>query len=107
MLFSITIVVLAAFRSCKGSPSFIEKHSQNNYIPKVYNAWYGPQVVAPDSPYVAVAGVDKLYFIDTGFDSGTAEHIKNQIESATMPGQTYVFIDHIAATAELRDSITN
>ncbi|KAJ5136314.1 hypothetical protein N7448_004868, partial [Penicillium atrosanguineum] len=38
-----------------------------------------------DTPYVAAARPDKLYFIDTRFDAETAKHVKEQIERATVP----------------------
>ncbi|KAJ5780616.1 hypothetical protein N7457_005776 [Penicillium paradoxum] len=64
-------------------------------------------VAAPDTPYVAAAGPDKLYFIDTRFDTGTAKHIKEQIEKATIPNpEEYVAIDEVSATAELKNSVS-
>ncbi|KAJ5592536.1 hypothetical protein N7537_009440 [Penicillium hordei] len=78
-----------------------------SYVPAVIKTGHGLQVVAPDTPYVAAAGPDKLYFIDTRFDSKTAKHVKEQIEKATIPNpEEYIAIDEISATAELKNSVT-
>lgn len=76
-------------------------------MPTVIETAYGLQVVAPDTPYVAAAGPNKLYFIDTRFDAETAKHVKEQIEKATIPKpEEYIAIDEISATAELKNSVT-
>ncbi|GAB1191832.1 hypothetical protein APSETT444_001015 [Aspergillus pseudonomiae] len=99
-------MLLNPFRPCEGSPTFQEEY-RGSYVPKVIDTGYGLQVVAPDTPYVAAAGPDKLYFIDTRFDPETANHIKTQIEKATVPNpEDYVAIDEILATAEIKNSVT-
>ncbi|KAB8211401.1 hypothetical protein BDV34DRAFT_219997 [Aspergillus parasiticus] len=99
-------MLLNPFRPCEGSPTFQEEY-RGNYVPKVIDTGYGLQVVAPDTPYVAAAGPNKLYFIDTRFDPETAKHVKEQIEKATVPNpEEYVAIDEISATAELKNSVT-
>jgi hypothetical protein len=99
-------MLLNPFRPCEGSPTFQEEY-RGNYVPKVIETEYGLQVVAPDTPYVAAAGQDKLYFIDTRFDTETAKHIKEQIEKATVTNmEEYIAIDEISATAELKNSVT-
>ncbi|KAF3392707.1 hypothetical protein F1880_008864 [Penicillium rolfsii] len=82
---------LNSFRPFEGPPTFQEEY-RGSYIPKVIETAYGLQVVAPDTPYVAAAGPNKLYFIDTRFDAETAK--------------SYIAIDEISATAELKNSIT-
>lgn len=99
-------MLLNPFRPCEGSPTFQEEY-RGNYVPKVIETEYGLQVVAPATPYVAAAGQDKLYFIDTRFDTETAKHIKEQIEKATVTNmEEYIAIDEISATAELKNSVT-
>ncbi|KAJ5960353.1 uncharacterized protein N7479_007503 [Penicillium vulpinum] len=99
-------MLLNPFRPCEGSPTFQEEY-RGNYVPKVIETGHGLQVAAPDTPYVAAAGPDKLYFIDTRFDIETAKHIKEQIEKATIPNpEEYVAIDEVLATAELKNSVT-
>ncbi|GMF69668.1 unnamed protein product [Aspergillus oryzae] len=89
-----------------GSPTFQEEY-RGSYVPKVIDTGYGLQVVAPDTPYVAAAGPNKLYFIDTQFDPETVKHVKEQIEKATVPNpEEYVAIDDVSATAELKNSVT-
>jgi hypothetical protein len=107
MLFLLLITMLLnPFRPCEGSPTFEEEY-RGNYVPKVIETTYGLQVVAPDTPYVAAAGTNKLYFIDTRFDAETAQHIKQQIEKATVPNpEEYIAIDEVSATAELKNSVT-
>ncbi|KAJ5668343.1 uncharacterized protein N7477_006913 [Penicillium maclennaniae] len=98
-------MLLSPFRPCEGSPTFQEEY-WGDYVPNVIETPFGRQVVAPDTPYVAAAGPDKLYFIDTRFDTETAKHIREQIEKATVPNpDEYVAIDEVLATAELRNSI--
>ncbi|GIJ92629.1 hypothetical protein Asppvi_001907 [Aspergillus pseudoviridinutans] len=99
-------MLLNPFQPCEGSPTFQEEH-RGSYVPKVIKTGYGLQVVAPDTPYMAAAGPDKLNFIDTRFDPETAKHVKEQIEKATVPNpEEYVAIDEISATAELKNSVT-
>ncbi|KAJ5307365.1 hypothetical protein N7476_008021 [Penicillium atrosanguineum] len=99
-------MLLNPFRPCEGSPTFQEEY-RGNYVPTVIKTGNGLQVVAPDTPYVAAAGPDKLYFIDTRFDAETAKHVKEQIERATVPKpEEYIAIDEISATAELKNSVT-
>ncbi|KAJ1709389.1 hypothetical protein CA14_002063 [Aspergillus flavus] len=89
-----------------GSPTFQEEY-RGSYVPKVIDTGYGLQVVAPDTPYVAAAGPNKLYFIDTRFDPETVKHVKEQIEKATVPNpEEYVAIDDVSATVELKNSVT-
>ncbi|EED15288.1 conserved hypothetical protein [Talaromyces stipitatus ATCC 10500] len=90
--------------SCEGPPTFQEEY-RTNYMPKVIKTWYGLQVLAPDTPYVAVAGSDKLYFIDTRLDTETAKHVKQNIEMATIPREDgYISIDEIEVTAEVKNT---
>ncbi|KAH7116483.1 hypothetical protein B0J13DRAFT_653357 [Dactylonectria estremocensis] len=86
-------LLLNPFRPCRGSPTFQEEY-RGNYVPQVIDTWYGFQVVAPDTPYVAAAGANQLYFIDT---------------RATVPGEPdeVISIDEISATAEVRNTLTN
>ncbi|KAF4785288.1 ankyrin repeat-containing protein [Colletotrichum scovillei] len=90
---------------CEGTPTFQEEY-RGSYVPNFIEAWHGPQIVAPDTPYVAAAGKNSLYFIDTRFEASVAEHIKAQIEWATvMVGpEEVIAIDEIEATAEVRNS---
>ncbi|WYZ36252.1 hypothetical protein EsH8_XII_000002 [Colletotrichum jinshuiense] len=100
-------MLINLFRPCEGSPIFQEEY-RVNYVPKFIDAWTGPQIVAPDTPYVAAAGRNSLYFIDTRYDPETAQHIKEQIERATITGPDDVIkIDEITATAEVRNGLTN
>ncbi|KAF7556643.1 hypothetical protein G7Z17_g1286 [Cylindrodendrum hubeiense] len=108
MLFTLLIAMLLnPFRPCEGSPTFQEEY-RDNYVPKVIDAWHGLQVVAPDTPYVAAAGQNHLYFIDTRFDPETAQHVKEQIERASVPGgpDEVINIDEISATAEVKNTLT-
>ena len=107
MFFAIFVAMLLnPFRPCEGSPTFQEEY-RGDYVPKVIETKHGLQIVAPDTPYVAAAGQDKLYFIDTRFDAKIARHIKEQIERATVPHpDEYISIDEISATAELKNSLT-
>ncbi|KAK2026640.1 hypothetical protein LX32DRAFT_641661 [Colletotrichum zoysiae] len=101
-------MLLGLSRACEGSPTYQEEY-RVNYVPKFVESWHGPQIVAPYTPYVAAAGQDQLYFIDTRFDPETATHIKKQIEWATIPigPQNVIKIDEISATAEVRNTLTN
>ncbi|KAJ6112020.1 hypothetical protein N7523_008081 [Penicillium sp. IBT 18751x] len=99
-------MLLSLFRPFQGPPTFQQEY-WGDYVPNFIETPFGRQVVAPDTPYVAAAGPDKLYFIDTRFDTETAKHIKEQIEKATVPNpDEYVAIDEVLATAELRNAIT-
>ncbi|KAH6999720.1 hypothetical protein EDB80DRAFT_725218 [Ilyonectria destructans] len=90
-------------RLCDGSPTFQEEY-RGSYVPKVIETGRGLQIVAPDTPYVAVAGRDQLYFIDTRFDPETAKHVKEQIERASVAGDDeFISIDEISATAEIKN----
>lgn len=109
MLFLLLITLLLnPFRPCEGSPTFhMQEEYRHNYVPKVVETEYGLQVVAPDTPYVAAAGQDQLYFIDTCHDTETAKHIKEQIEKASvMNPEEYISIDEISATAERKNRVT-
>lgn len=99
-------MLLNPFRPCEGSPTFQEEY-RGSYVPSVIDTGHGLQVVAPDTPYVAAAGKEKLYFIDTRFDPETAKHVKEQIEKATVPNpEEYIAIDEISATAEIKNAVT-
>ncbi|CAI7643500.1 unnamed protein product [Penicillium crustosum] len=105
-------MLLNPFRPCEGSPicegppTFQEEY-RGSYVPKVTKTRYGLQVVAPDTPYVAVAGPDKLYFIDTRLDTETAKHVKENLERASvLEEDEYIAIDEISATAEVKNSVT-
>lgn len=100
-------MLLSPFRPCQGSPTFQEEY-RGDYMPKSFQSWHGLQVVAPDTPYVAVAGTNLLYFIDTRLDTDTAKHIKQQIERAfTSEPDEYISIDIFAATAEVKNRVTS
>ncbi|OLN95762.1 hypothetical protein CCHL11_02671 [Colletotrichum chlorophyti] len=108
MIFALFIaMIINPFRPCEGSPTFQEEY-RSDYKPRFVEAWHGPQIVAPDTPYVAAAGKNKLYFIDTRFDPDTAKHIKEQIEWATTAGgpEQVISIDELSATAEVKDTAT-
>ncbi|EJP64585.1 uncharacterized protein BBA_06579 [Beauveria bassiana ARSEF 2860] len=100
------ILFLSSLFHVEGSATFQDEY-RGDYVPKFIDSGLGRQVVAPNTPYVAVSGRNSLYFIDTRHDAETAQHIKAQIEHAAMPhsGES-LFIDEIAATAELRDAAT-
>lgn len=108
MLPTLSIVVLLhLFRLPEGGPTFLEEY-RGSYVPKTIETWYGLQVIAPDTPYVARAGPNQLFFIDTQFDNETASHVKEQIEKATIPkADGYFSIDEISATVEIKNSETN
>lgn len=109
MLFVLlTIMFLNPFRPCEGSPTFKDEYRSSSFVPQVVDSWRGLQVVSPNTPYVAAAGKNHLYFLDTRFDPETAGHIKEQIERAMVPKpDEYFFIDEIAVTAELKNGVTN
>lgn len=97
-------MLLNPFRPFEGSPVYQEEYRNSSYVPTVIETSYGFQIVAPDTPYVAAAGINILYFIDTRFDKDTAQHIKNQIEKAFIPiPDGYTAIDEITATAERKN----
>jgi hypothetical protein len=100
-------MLISPFRPCEGSPTFQEEY-RGSYVPKFITTGYALQVAVPDTPYVAAAGPDRLlYFIDTRFDTETAEHVKEQIEKATVHNpEEYIAIDEVLATAELKNSVT-
>lgn len=76
-------------------------------MPTFVETELGPQIVTPDTPYVAAAGRSRLYFIDTRFDAATAQHVKEQIELATVGEKdSCIYIDDITATAESRNKAT-
>ncbi|OHE97176.1 hypothetical protein CORC01_07430 [Colletotrichum orchidophilum] len=108
MLFTLLITMLLnPFRPCEGSPTFQEEY-RGNYTPTFVDAWSGPQIVAPNTPYVAAVGRNQLYFLDTRFDPEIAKHIKEQIERATIVGpEDVIDIDEISATAKVRNAVTN
>ncbi|KAI3535883.1 hypothetical protein CABS03_07231 [Colletotrichum abscissum] len=100
-------MIFSPFRPCEGTPTFQDEY-RGTYIPNFIETWHGPQIVAPDTPYVAAAGKNSLHFIDTRFEASVAEHIKMQIERATvMVGpEEVIAIDEMEATAEVRNSLT-
>ncbi|KAF6811702.1 hypothetical protein CSOJ01_05559 [Colletotrichum sojae] len=99
-------MTLNPFRPCEGSPTYQEEY-RGNYVPKFVDAWNGPQIVAPDTPYVAAAGRNQLYFLDTRLDPETAGHIKKQIERVAVGApEEVVSIDEIEATAEVKNTAT-
>ncbi|EED14566.1 ankyrin repeat-containing protein, putative [Talaromyces stipitatus ATCC 10500] len=102
------VVLLHLFRLSEGGPTFLEEY-RGSYVPKTIETWYGLQVIAPDTPYVARAGPNELYFIDTRFDNETASHVKEQIEKAMLPKADgyYFSIDGTSATVEIKNSETN
>lgn len=99
-------MALNPFRPCEGSPQFQEEY-RGNYVPKFVDAWNGQQIVAPDTPYVAAAGRNQLYFLDTRLDPETASHVKEQIERARVGApEEVISIDEISATAEVKNTTT-
>lgn len=108
MFFTILFAMLLnPIRSVEGTPTYQEEYRIAGYVPQYYKSWRGLQVIAPNTPYVAAAGPDSLYFIDTRYDNETATHIKEQIEWAMLPNKDeHFFIDEIAATASVRKSDT-
>lgn len=104
MLFTLLIITFFdKFQICEGISTYEEEY-RGNYVPSFIDTELGSQIVAPDTPYVAASGRNRLYFIDTRYDADTAQHIKNQIERA-MVGQPdeYISIDETAATAEVKN----
>jgi hypothetical protein len=81
----VAMLLLNPFRPCKGSAIYQEEYRHRTYVPHVRETEYGLQIVAPDTPYVAASGSNRLNFIDTRHDPETAGHIKEQIERASVP----------------------
>lgn len=109
MIFGLFIAMLInPFRPCEGSPTFQEEYRKSDFKPTFVDTWHGPQIVAPDTPYVAAASHNSLYFIDTRFDPDTANHIKDQIEwtNVRVGARDVIKIDEIEATAEVRNTVT-
>lgn len=108
MLFLLFVsMILSSFRPCEGCPTYQEEYRNSSYVPTFIGTPFGFQIIAPATPYVAAAGRNSLYFIDTCFDHDSAQHIKNQIERATIPlPDEYTAIDEITATAEQRNGKT-
>lgn len=99
-------MLLNPFRPYEGSPTYQEEY-RGSYVPKAIDTWRGPQIVAPDTSYVAAAGKNHLYFIDTRFDAETARHVKEQIERAlVVKADDYIAINEFLATVEVRNSVT-
>lgn len=106
LLALLAIMGLNSLLACASSPTF-QKEYRGNYVPDFVKTEFGYQIVAPETPYVAVAGLRQLYFIDTRFRPETAAHIKEQIERASVgEGDEYTKIDEIEATAEVRSRTT-
>lgn len=80
-----TIVFLFGLGRCIADGWMYEEQYRGDYKPEVVNGELGPQIVAPDTPYVAAAGSRKLYFIDTRRTAEDAAYIKEQIEQAFVP----------------------
>ncbi|KAJ5704212.1 hypothetical protein N7493_011350 [Penicillium malachiteum] len=100
-------MLLTSFEQSEGSPTYQEEYRNDSYVPNFMETPFGYQIVAPASPYVAAAGRNHLYFIDTRYDDASAQHIKNQIERASIPiPNEYTAIDEITATAEIRNGKT-
>ncbi|CAK7202068.1 hypothetical protein SEUCBS139899_004788 [Sporothrix eucalyptigena] len=105
MFYNILFAMLLS-PAVQAAASYQEEY-RGSYMPKTYNSWRGAQVIAPDTPYVAVAGLDKLYFIDTKYDNETAAHIKEQIQWATVPNPDEIFtFDFEKATAAVQNAAT-
>lgn len=108
MIFTLVIAMLMSpLRPVEGTATYHELYSRD-YKPRFVEAWHGPQIVAPDTPYVAAVGKNQLYYIDTRFDAETAKHIKAQIEwgsTSSRPSQV-ISIDEVAATASVKDTAT-
>lgn len=104
MLFTLLLTIIVyIFQICEGKATYQEEY-RGNHVPNFINTEFGPQIVAPDTPYVAASGHNSLYFIDTRHDAETAQHIKNQIEWAMVAHpDEYISIDEIAATAEVKN----
>lgn len=95
------------FRPCEGTPTYQEEFRGNNYTPAFTDTFRGRQIIAPDTPYVAAAGQNLLYFIDTRLGAETAGHIKTQLERRFVPNEEEYFkINEFAATAEIVNAKT-
>ncbi|KAJ6031711.1 hypothetical protein N7540_002443 [Penicillium herquei] len=100
-------MLLASFQGGEGAPTYQEEYRNPSYVPNFIETPHGYQILAPATPYVAAAGRNHLYFIDTRYDNASAQHIKNQIERASIPiPDEYTAIDEITATAEIRNGKT-
>ncbi|KAJ5725104.1 uncharacterized protein N7483_006461 [Penicillium malachiteum] len=107
MLLLLISMLLASSQQCEGSPTYQEEYRNPSYVPNFIETPYGYQILAPDTPYVAAASRNQLYFIDTRHDTASAQHIKNQIERASLPiPDEYTAIDEFTATAEIRNRKT-
>ncbi|KAL7903133.1 hypothetical protein HDV63DRAFT_363124 [Trichoderma sp. SZMC 28014] len=92
------------FRPYEGPPTYQEEYRRSGYTPSFISTESGPQIIAPDTPYVAAAGQNILYFIDTRLNAEIAEHIKQQLENAFVSGpDEYISIDELTATAEKKN----
>jgi hypothetical protein len=93
------------FRPYEGSPTYQEEYRGSSYTPSFIDTEFGPQIIAPDTPYVAAAGQNVLYFIDTRLSAKTAGGlIKQQLENAFILGlDEYISIDEFTATAEKKN----
>lgn len=67
-------MVASSLQGCEDPPTFEEQYRSSTYKPNFFDFGFGPQIVAPDTPYVAAAGMRELYFIDTRLDPDTAQH---------------------------------
>lgn len=93
-------MALNPFQPLEGPPTYQEEY-RSNYVPNVVDTKWGPQIIAPDTPYVAAAGQNILYFIDTRIDAETALHMKRQLESAFVSrAEEHIRINEFTATAE-------
>ena len=105
MLFTLLVTVLLnPFYVCSGEATYQEEY-RGSYTPDFIQTEFGRQIVAPDTPYIAASGPDRLYFIDTRHTPKTAQHIKTQIERAMVGHpEEYISLDEFAATAEVKNS---
>ncbi|KAK3180180.1 hypothetical protein K4F52_008482 [Lecanicillium sp. MT-2017a] len=76
---------MPSWQGCVAADWMFEEKYRGDYKPDVIQGELGLQIVAPDSPYVAAAGSNKLYFVDTRHTREDAAHIKEQIEQASVP----------------------
>lgn len=95
------------FRPYQGPPTYQEEYRDSSYTPSFIDTEFGRQIIAPDTPYVAAAGPNVLYFIDTRLSAETAGHIKQQLENAYVSGpDEYISINEFTATAEKKNHET-
>jgi hypothetical protein len=78
-------LIISLLGNCVVADWMFEEKYRGDYRPEVIQGELGPQIVAPDTPYVAAAGRNRLYFIDTRHTREDAAHIKEQIEQASVP----------------------